>query len=61
MDPTVSAHQIMAKFVKGVTEILAMIRQAFGEESMRHTHVFERIRSQKGRQVRSHELGQNIL
>jgi hypothetical protein len=41
MDPTASIQQILCKSQKSVTETLAMIRQAFREESQSHIKVFE--------------------
>jgi hypothetical protein len=41
MDPTKEQHQILCQR-KGATETLAMIRQeAFKEESISHTRIFE--------------------
>jgi hypothetical protein len=40
MDPTASVHQILFKS-RSATETLTMIRQAFGEERMSRTRVFE--------------------
>jgi hypothetical protein len=36
MDLTKEQHQVLCKSWKSATETLAMIRQAFGEESMSH-------------------------
>jgi hypothetical protein len=41
MDLTASAHQFCANHGKSGAGTLAMIRQAFGEESMSHTWVSE--------------------
>jgi hypothetical protein len=48
MDPTASMHHILCKLRKISTAILAMIRQAFGEESISRT-----LEVQEGRQVKS--------
>jgi hypothetical protein len=40
MDPTKEQHQILCQR-ESATETLAMIRNAFKEESMSHTRVFE--------------------
>jgi hypothetical protein len=40
-DLTREQHQILYKSLKSATETLAMIRQAFGEESMSHTRMSE--------------------
>jgi hypothetical protein len=41
MDPTKEQHQILSNLRKRKTETLAMIRQAFKEEYMSPTQVFE--------------------
>jgi hypothetical protein len=35
MDPTTEQHKVLCKYQKSAMETLAIIRQAFGEESMR--------------------------
>jgi hypothetical protein len=43
MDPTANVYEILCRFRKkqSATETLAIIRQAFGEESLSRTLVFE--------------------
>jgi hypothetical protein len=57
MDSTKEQHQIFANLGKSATDSLAMIRQAFGEECMSRTRMFEWHvqvhQERKARQVKS--------
>jgi hypothetical protein len=59
MDLTRKQHQILYKYQKNATEILGMIRQAFGEESPNSPRLKkkrERERSEEQSQVHAHKF-----
>jgi hypothetical protein len=47
MDPTKEQHQISCSLKESVMDTLQMIRQAFGEESMKHTRKVQIHRDRK--------------
>jgi hypothetical protein len=60
MDPTKEQHQILCKTRKRAAKTLAMIRQAFGEESVSSIQKVDAQRMKKARQVKGNVNGMLI-